>query len=163
MLEVLGADSIDELFETIPEKTRLGVDLSIPRGISELELLENGEAPPMAPIAAEPEICAVSSEPEFDELDLGEDLDEIDLDTTDVDLLDLEPPAALGQGPGGGPGEVELELLEPIDAADPIEITAQSDQDTVPDLGSESDDGDGGGGDLFDRNNQNLSAGLEDD
>ncbi len=44
MLDVLGAGSIDELFEAIPEKTRLGVDLSIPRGISELELLADTEA-----------------------------------------------------------------------------------------------------------------------
>ncbi len=39
MLATIGADSIDALFSTIPERFRLQEALDVPRGISELELL----------------------------------------------------------------------------------------------------------------------------
>jgi len=41
MLEALEAESIEDLFATIPETTRLTADLNIPQGISELELLKD--------------------------------------------------------------------------------------------------------------------------
>ena len=38
MLEVIGIGSLDELFDTIPEKLRLGRDLNIPPAMGEMEL-----------------------------------------------------------------------------------------------------------------------------
>jgi len=38
MLEVIGADSVDDLFATIPEAVRLGRDLDLPPGLSEEEV-----------------------------------------------------------------------------------------------------------------------------
>ncbi len=38
MLEVIGADSVDQLFDTIPEAVRLGRDLDLPPGLSEEEV-----------------------------------------------------------------------------------------------------------------------------
>jgi len=57
MLGVLGARSIDELFTTIPEKTRLREDLSIPRGISELELLSDTESLAQKNVDASKMVC----------------------------------------------------------------------------------------------------------
>ncbi len=39
MLETIGVGSVEELFETIPEKVRLGRSLEVPRPLSESELL----------------------------------------------------------------------------------------------------------------------------
>jgi len=43
-LEVIGADSIEALFSTIPSHLRLKGDLDIPRGLSELDLLDDMSA-----------------------------------------------------------------------------------------------------------------------
>ncbi|MCH7995879.1 MAG: aminomethyl-transferring glycine dehydrogenase subunit GcvPA [Planctomycetes bacterium] len=44
MLQTIGVKSIDELFSTVPESLRLGRDLDIPEGVSELELLRDVNA-----------------------------------------------------------------------------------------------------------------------
>jgi glycine dehydrogenase subunit 1 len=44
MLEVIGAESIDALFSTIPERLRLKGNLHVPPGISELEMLADAES-----------------------------------------------------------------------------------------------------------------------
>jgi glycine dehydrogenase subunit 1 len=44
MLETIGVDSIDALFDTVPEAIRLKGSLSIPDGLSELELLRDVSA-----------------------------------------------------------------------------------------------------------------------
>ncbi len=41
MLEAVGAESIDSLFSSIPQRFRLKDDLKLPTGLSELELLED--------------------------------------------------------------------------------------------------------------------------
>jgi glycine dehydrogenase subunit 1 len=41
MLEAIGVDSIDDLFETIPEPLRLGRDLELPDGLSESECFDH--------------------------------------------------------------------------------------------------------------------------
>ena len=41
MLDTLGADSIESLFETVPDRIRFRGELGIPRGLSELELLRD--------------------------------------------------------------------------------------------------------------------------
>ncbi len=41
MLDATGVDSIESLFAPIPPRFRLGHDLGVPRGLSELELLED--------------------------------------------------------------------------------------------------------------------------
>ncbi|MCH7925657.1 MAG: glycine dehydrogenase, partial [Planctomycetes bacterium] len=44
MLQTIGVKSIEELFSTVPESLRLGRDLDIPAGVSELELLDDVNA-----------------------------------------------------------------------------------------------------------------------
>jgi len=44
MLGAIGADSIDALFSTVPDRLRLNRALGIPKGMSELEILRNTEA-----------------------------------------------------------------------------------------------------------------------
>ena len=38
MLKAIGLNSMDELFEAIPKEVKLGVDLDIPKGMSEMEV-----------------------------------------------------------------------------------------------------------------------------
>ncbi|MEK7731140.1 MAG: glycine dehydrogenase, partial [Planctomycetota bacterium] len=41
MLGAIGVDAIDDLFSPIPPRFRVKGELNIPRGVSELELLED--------------------------------------------------------------------------------------------------------------------------
>ncbi|PKL74336.1 MAG: glycine dehydrogenase, partial [Candidatus Melainabacteria bacterium HGW-Melainabacteria-1] len=43
MLHVVGARTVDDLFEVIPEDVRLSRPLALPRGMSEIELADELE------------------------------------------------------------------------------------------------------------------------
>ena len=55
MLEVIGFDSVDDLFNTVPEALQLGRPLNIPSGLSERDLLKH-----MSDLAAKNRHCEES-------------------------------------------------------------------------------------------------------
>ncbi len=57
MLEAIGAASIDELFEQIPEELRLGRDLELPAGLSETEAFDHLSALAARNADADSELC----------------------------------------------------------------------------------------------------------
>jgi len=61
MLAAIGAESVDELFEQVPEELRLGRPLALPAGMSEAEVYERLAALAARNADAESEICFVGA------------------------------------------------------------------------------------------------------
>ena len=61
MLAAIGVDSIDELFEQIPEPLRLGRPLELPDGLSEAEVYERLAALAARNADAEAQVCFVGA------------------------------------------------------------------------------------------------------
>ncbi|HET7507732.1 MAG TPA: glycine dehydrogenase, partial [Solirubrobacterales bacterium] len=61
MLDAIGVDSVDELFEQIPEPLRLGRPLSLPDGLSEAEVYERLSALAERNADAEEQVCFVGA------------------------------------------------------------------------------------------------------
>ena len=52
MLEAIGAESIDELFQQIPAEVQLGRDLELPDGLSEPEVFPTNDFDDSSPVFA---------------------------------------------------------------------------------------------------------------
>jgi glycine dehydrogenase subunit 1 len=61
MLAAIGVDSVEELFEQIPEEVRLGRPLDLPAGIGEAEVYERLAALAARNVDAEQEVCFVGA------------------------------------------------------------------------------------------------------